>query len=93
MVQCIKAYKGVNTCFKRGSPKDKGAFDLHKTSIIKEIKQGRFQCDISLHSLPRRLQKNSEWLVHSWSTYSVCDFGLGASDGPVKGQESSESSS
>ena len=42
---------------------------------------------------PGVCKKKSDLLVHFWSTYSVRDFGLGASDGPAKGQESSESSS
>ena len=48
-VLCSNALKHTQiiiTSFKRGSPKDKGAFDLQNTSINnKEIKQGRFQCD------------------------------------------------
>ena len=67
--------------------------DLATHVFLKVLYEGYFlkekKCTLSLHSLPRRLQKKSELLVHFWFTYSVCDFDWGASDGPAKGKDSS----
>ena len=71
--------------------------DLATHVFLKVLYEGYFLKEKKMYIISaffaQASAKKSELLVHFWSTYSVCDFDWGASDGPAKGQESSENSS